>query len=43
MNEKENRKEDQFYTGIDSKEDIKKCLQCTKEECDNCLKHKNFV
>ena len=31
-----------FYT-YDSKEDIEKCLHCEKEECDNCLKHKNFV
>ena len=27
----------------DSKEDIEKCLNCKKSECNNCLKHKNFV
>lgn len=27
----------------DSKEDILKCLNCTKEECNNCLRHKNFI
>lgn len=35
-------KEDIFYT-YDSKEDIEKCLHCKKEECNNCLKHKNFI
>lgn len=40
--EVEEEKEDVFYT-YDSKEDILKCLNCTKEECNNCLKHKNFV
>ena len=25
------------YINIDSKEYIDKCLNCTKEECDNCL------
>ena len=27
----------------DSKEDIEKCLFCEKKECNNCLKHKNFI
>ena len=27
----------------DSIEDIKKCLSCEKSECNNCLKHKNFI
>jgi hypothetical protein len=27
----------------DTKEDIKKCLECTKAACNNCLKHKNFI
>ena len=34
-------KEDRFP--YDTKEDIKKCLQCSKPECNNCLIHKNFV
>jgi hypothetical protein len=34
--------EKDFYT-YDSKEDIEKCLNCKKSECNNCLKHKNFV
>lgn len=32
-----------FYHWYDSKEDIKKCLECTKKECNNCLYHKNRV
>lgn len=27
-----------FYT-YDSREDIQKCLNCTKKECNNCLGH----
>lgn len=40
--EKIEKEEEEFYL-YDSKEDILKCLNCTKEECNNCLKHKNFV
>lgn len=32
-----------LYIGTDSQEDIKKCLTCEKSECNNCLKHKNFI
>jgi hypothetical protein len=38
----EKETENNFYT-YDSKEDIEKCLNCTKTECNNCLRHKNFV
>lgn len=39
---KEEKEEEDFFL-YDSKEDIEKCLHCEKAECNNCLKHKNFV
>ena len=32
---------DNFYIGSDSMEDIKKCLNCNKPECVNCLRFIN--
>lgn len=32
-----------YYHWYDSKEDIKKCLECKKAACNNCLYHKNRV
>lgn len=34
---------DNFYIGSDSPEDIKQCLNCTKSECNNCLRFKNNI
>lgn len=31
------------FTQYDTPEQIQKCLHCKKEECNNCLKHVNFV
>lgn len=31
------------FPQYDTPEQIKQCLNCQKEECNNCLKHVNFI
>ena len=37
------KKDTDKYHFYDSKEDINQCLECKKEQCNNCLYSKNWV
>ena len=43
INTDQNQENNDFYFGYDSIEDIKKCLNCDKPKCTNCLYWKNGV